>query len=113
MEIKIETLNGINIVAFKGNLDGNSAQQAQDEVVPLLINNALVIFNLAECPYVSSAGLRVLLVIAKKLANIGGKGALANVPEEVKDVMEMTGFDNIFKTFNSIEEAIENIQKED
>lgn len=113
MEIKIENQNGVNLIKIIGNLDGTTAQQAQDTIVPLLLNKSLLVFNMEECPYVSSAGLRVLLVIAKKLANIGGKGALANVPDEVKDVMEMTGFDNIFKTFKSVVEAVEAIKKED
>lgn len=113
MEIKIDTQNGVSVVKVKGNLDGTTAQQAQDTIVPLLLNKSMIVFDMEECPYVSSAGLRVLLVIAKKLANIGGKGALANVPEEVKDVMEMTGFDNIFKTFKSVAEAEETVKKED
>lgn len=113
MEIKIENQNGVNLIKIIGNLDGTTAQQAQDTIVPLLLNKSLLVFNMEECPYVSSAGLRVLLVIAKKLANMGGKGALANVPDEVKDVMEMTGFDNIFKTFKSVTEAAEAVKKED
>lgn len=113
MEIKIENINGANVIALNGNLDGTTAQETQDSALPFLINNSMIIFDMKNCPYVSSAGLRVLLVIAKKLANIGGKGALANVPEEVKDVMEMTGFDNIFKTYNSVSEAVIELVKEE
>ncbi len=112
MDIKIDLEKGVNIISLNGNLDGNSAQEVQDQIIPILAGDSCLVFNLENCPYVSSAGLRVLLVIAKKLANSGGKGALANVPDEVKDVMEMTGFDNIFKTFSSINEAILDIQKE-
>lgn len=112
MEIKIETIDKTNVITLIGNLDGTTAQEVQDSALPFLINNSLVVFDMKDCPYVSSAGLRVLLVIAKKLANVSGKGALANVPEEVKDVMEMTGFDNIFKTYESVLEAIKSITKE-
>lgn len=113
METKVDVQNGVNVIKFKGNLDGSTAQQAQDTAMPFIVNNSTVVFDMEECPYISSAGLRVLLVIAKKLANVGGKGALANVLEEVKDVMEMTGFDNIFKSYKSVTEAITAVKKED
>lgn len=112
MDIKIDIEKGVNVISLNGNLDGNSAQEVQDKIIPILTDESCLVFNLENCPYVSSAGLRVLLVTAKKLANLGGRGAMANVPDEVKDVMEMTGFDNIFKTFPSINEAILDIQKE-
>lgn len=113
MDIIIDTQESVKVVKIAGNIDGTTAQEVQDKVVPFLINGAMIVFDMAECPYVSSAGLRVLLVIAKKLANIGGRGAMAAVVEEVKDVMEMTGFDNIFKTYQTVAEAVEAVKKEE
>ena len=54
---------------------------------------------MSECPYVSSAGLRTLLTIGKKVKINKGHMNIINLSEEVKDVMEMTGFGGIFKEF--------------
>lgn len=56
---------------------------------------------MAECPYVSSAGLRTLLTIGKSVKLKKGQMHIINLVEEVKEVMEMTGFGNIFKEFEN------------
>ncbi len=53
-------------------------------------------FDFASLDYISSAGLRVLLVANKKMASVGGKMTIQNVNPSVKEVLEMTGFLDIF-----------------
>ena len=65
-----------------------------------------VVIDMSECSFVSSAGLRVLLNLAKALAGKGGKGALAHVMEEVADAMRITGFGNVFPSFSDVDQAI-------
>ena len=88
-----------------GNLDGNTAPEAQDKVVPLVTANCCLVLDLEKCKYISSAGLRTLLMIAKQLAAQDGQCALAGVCDEVKDVMEMTGFSGFFKTYDTVAAA--------
>ncbi|MDR0997142.1 MAG: STAS domain-containing protein [Zoogloeaceae bacterium] len=51
-----------------------------------------IIFELAGLEYVSSAGLRVFLIVHKKMAGYGGKMVLRQVTAEVMDILNMTGF---------------------
>ena len=52
--------------------------------------------DFAECDYVSSAGLRVLLATFKQMKAAKGSMGLANVGENFKDVLENTGLDAVF-----------------
>ena len=112
MDIKTTTKEGITIIKLSGNLDGNAAPQAQDAIMPLLSAQCCLVLDLEECKYISSAGLRTLLMVAKQLSNQGGRWALAGACEEVKDVMEMTGFSGFFKTYGTVSEACETMKKE-
>ena len=55
--------------------------------------------DFAECDYVSSAGLRVLLATFKKMKAAGGTMGLSNVGEGFRDVLENTGMDAVFGIF--------------
>lgn len=52
--------------------------------------------DFAECDYVSSAGLRVLLATFKKMKAAGGDMSLINVGDDFRDVLKITGLDAVF-----------------
>ena len=52
--------------------------------------------DFAECDYVSSAGLRVLLATFKQMKAVKGSMALSNVGENFRDVLKNTGLDAVF-----------------
>jgi anti-anti-sigma factor len=106
MEIKVTKQNNVTIVELSGNLDGNTVTPAQDQIMPLLTVSAALVLDMKSCGYVSSAGLRLLLMAAKQLSLQNGVLVLSGLSPEIKDVMEMTGFNNFFKTFDSVEAAI-------
>ena len=113
MEIKTSTQNGATIIELSGSLDGNTVNEAQEKILPLLsANNFSLVLDLKSCGYISSAGLRLLLMAAKQLSTQGGVLLLSGLSAEIKDVMEMTGFDNFFKTFENVAQALKAIRKE-
>ena len=111
MEVNFEKREGADVVNLIGRLDGNTAPSVKDKVIEKLSENTSLIINMRDCEYISSAGLRVLMIIAKTLKSKGGRGVLVEMNEEVGDVMEMTGFGNIFKSFKTIDEAFELLQR--
>ena len=52
--------------------------------------------DFAECDYVSSAGLRLLLATFKQMRAANGSMALANIGENFRDVLKNTGLDAVF-----------------
>ncbi|MBN2381561.1 STAS domain-containing protein [bacterium] len=111
MDIVVSARDEVSIIEISGHLDSNTAQEAQDTLMPLLSETSLIVIDLKQCSYVSSAGLRVLLMVGKQLTRLGGSGVLANLCAEIKDVMEMTGFDHIFQCYDSINDAIKALRE--
>jgi len=112
MELKVDKKSGITVIEIIGDLDGTSAETAQKEISENITPGCSLIFNMEKCTFISSAGLRVLLVSAKHIKRENGIGALAGLSGDIKDVMEMTGFDHIFNNYDTISKAIEAVRKE-
>ncbi len=54
-----------------------------------------VVIDLADVPYMSSAGLRLLLTAHKTMLAMGGELQIANVQPSVREVLDITGFSDI------------------
>ncbi|MFH1339316.1 MAG: STAS domain-containing protein [Candidatus Omnitrophota bacterium] len=113
MEIKTKTQDGSTIIQISGSLDGNTVNDAQEKILPLLSSKMSLVLDLEKCGYISSAGLRLLLMAAKELSTQEGVLVLSGLSDEIKDVMDMTGFSNFFKAFDSVAAALEALRKED
>ncbi|MGM0369295.1 MAG: STAS domain-containing protein [Bacillota bacterium] len=109
METNFKTKNKIKIIELIGDLDGNSATKVREEIMAHIDNNSKLVIDMSKCEYVSSAGLRLLLIIAKKVKAVGGKGVLAGLVDEVKDVMEITGFDHMLTSYETVDQAINSL----
>jgi len=66
-----------------------------------------LIADLGALEYISSAGLRSVLVIGKKLKAGGGELALCNMDGMVEEVFNMSGFSTIFNIYDTVEAAFE------
>ena len=64
---------GVTIVDFEGRLVSTGAGSVNDAMVELVREHPKVIINLEKLEYVSSAGLRVILLAAKLIKNIQGE----------------------------------------
>lgn len=93
MKIDINTNNGVLTVSLEGRLDTTTAPELEAALADNLNSTTELTFNCDGLVYISSAGLRVLLSAHKKM-----KGAmkLTGVCELVMEVLEMTGFSDIF-----------------
>ena len=109
MDISITSQNKIVIVELDGKLDSVSSQAAQDKIMPLLVPGCSIVLNMTKCTYVSSAGLRILLMVAKLLKTKNGTGVIAGLSKEINEVMEMTGFANMFRNYPTVDEAVNSV----
>ena len=108
MQISTEQGEGFTIIAFEGNLDTNTAPDAQAQLDGLIEGGATkLLVDFASLNYISSAGLRILLATTKKLNPVGGSLRLCGLNETVTEVFEISGFSTIFQVFNERSEALE------
>lgn len=87
--------NGKLTLALAGRLDTTTAPQLQDALVPMFDEVKEVILDFTELAYVSSAGLRVLLIGQKTAKAKGSPMTVTGVSEEIMEVLDMTGFADI------------------
>ena len=96
MDIK-KAANGNDLtIELIGRLDAVTAPQLEKELNASLDGVESLTFDFAQLEYIASAGLRVLLVAQKRM-NKQGKMKIKNVSEEVKEVLDMTGFINFLQ----------------
>jgi len=94
MEIKKEKNGGSLHIQLFGRLDTVTAPQFEASLKEDLDSLTELIIDFQTLEYVSSAGLRVLLM-AQKQMNKQGKMKIINVSEPIKEVFDMTGFSDI------------------
>ncbi len=98
MNLKRKTDGTAMTVTVTGRIDTATAPEFEQGVKPYLGNITDLTLDFKEVNYVSSAGLRALLSLHKVMMKQGSM-KLVNVNEEVCDVFEVTGFDEIL-TYN-------------
>lgn len=80
---------------LEGRLDTSSAPGAQEAFLKVAGEYAEIELNFTDLAYVSSAGLRALLVLQKQVNKTGGSLVLTHVSPAIMEVFEMTGFSGI------------------
>jgi anti-sigma B factor antagonist len=97
MEISQERDGDVVIVRLSGRLDSSAAPGAEERLSAALTGTPpRVAIDMGQLVYISSAGLRVLLVLAKKVQQEKGKVALGGLAANVREVFTVSGFDTIF-----------------
>jgi len=105
MNVAISEENGIGTARLEGSLDRKTAPEVREQLRPFLAVNPKLILDLTKVDYLSSAGLRLLLLLYRELAGRKGKLVLVGVSEDIRTVMSHTGFLNLFTLANSETDA--------
>ena len=94
MEIKKELNKDELVLKVIGEVNSTNYQELEDEVNKSANGVKSLVFDFSELEYLSSAGLRVLL-ISKKLMDKKGKMVIRGANKTVMDIFEITGFSNV------------------
>jgi anti-anti-sigma factor len=107
MEIREERDGQAVVVAPVGRVDSGTARELEKALLGrVAAGDRRLVVDLQGVEYISSAGLRVLLLGANALRPVGGSLVLCAMRESVREVFELAGFTDIFTTFGSREQAL-------
>src|ERR1700755_1416462 len=107
MIAKTETLGGCKILRVSGRVDFESALDFEHHINAMIQEAGdCYIIELSEVELLSSAGLRVMLSTAKRVAHRNASLALAAPSQVVRQVFEISHFNLLFKIFPSVPAAI-------
>ena len=106
MEIQENTVNGVKVITITGDIDGSTAPGVQAQVLEMVDPQGKAVIDMTGVTYMSSAGLRILLVVYRTISGQGGRIVLVGLSEELSDTMQMTGFLDFFETYDSQEDGL-------
>jgi len=109
MEVKSQMQGKVNVISLIGDLDSNTAPTTETEMTRHVAAGCCLALDLSQLRYISSAGLRVLLMIGKQLKMQGGRWAFCGLSDEIADIMEMTGFSGFFTVYPDLKTALSNL----
>jgi anti-sigma B factor antagonist len=107
MDVNVRDKDGVHLVESVGDIDGKTAPDFQSQVVDLMQPGARMVIDLAQVAFMSSAGLRAMLLVYREAKTRGAKLALAGVNKDIRNSMAATGFLAFFVVCDSVDDAIE------
>lgn len=104
MAFEMRTVDDVLIVNLEGSIDSRTAPAIEGRLRQIPAESRKVLVSMAKVSFLSSAGLRLLLLLYRQIKGRGGQIALVGVSEDIRDVMVNTGFLQFF-TLADTEEA--------
>ena len=102
MEITVQEFKHSDMITIKGRVDSSTAPQLAQALEAANDGGKYkLVVNMEGLEYMSSAGFRALLAAQRNCKRYNrGEVVLANVPERIREALELAGFTELFKTFD-------------
>ncbi|AGF51340.1 anti-sigma B factor antagonist [Synechocystis sp. PCC 6803] len=107
MDIQINQQEDITVVTLSGEVDANTAPKIHEVILPLAEPGSKILLDMTAVPYMSSAGLRLLLYLYRQTTANSAQLVLVGLSEELIDTMAVTGFLDFFTTRPTLAEGKE------
>ncbi len=107
MEILKRKIKEALVISLQGRLDAVTTPVLEKDLTELVAGGErFLVLDLGAVEYISSAGLRAILAVTKKLREKQGRLLLASLKSVVREVFEISGFSSIIPIFQSVDAAI-------
>jgi len=107
MEITETKMDSCIIVGIKGRLDTTNYGILEKKLMDMIEGQQhRIIVECSAMDYVSSSGLRILLMALKKITLAKGKFVLCGLQDNIREIFEISGFTNIFEIHPTRDEAL-------
>jgi anti-anti-sigma factor len=101
---------GVLILTLTGRIDAATTDHvAQTLAACIDRGERRIVMDLAAVDYISSVGLRSLIVAAKRLAPLGGRLGLCRLQPRIKQLFDIAGFTPLFPIADTADEAAERL----
>lgn len=107
MEISSERFGVVLAVQLSGRLDAQTSKAVEDQLLSLIEQGERsLVLDLSHLNYISSVGLRVFMLAAKRLKSVNGRMSVCGLQPTVQQIFEIAGFTTIFRIFPTQVEAV-------
>jgi anti-anti-sigma factor len=113
MELKAQDIANVTLIQVTGRIDHATAKDFENRLLPHVTGctgeTKKILLDFSEVNYISSAGLRVLMIAAKQCKKQDGKMVLAALQPMIQEVFQISRFDSLFEIFSTVKAALEAI----
>ncbi|MDD5507642.1 MAG: STAS domain-containing protein [Bacteroidales bacterium] len=107
MEIVDTLQDGVVILELRGRLDTTNYSFLEEKIMKLIDDNRIhLLVDCTDLSYISSSGLRIMLMGLKKVNSVKGRFVLCCLQENIREIFEISGFTSIFSIFATRQEAM-------
>lgn len=97
LTLNTDMADGVAVFIPSGRIDSQTSKSFEEAVLAAIAaGSTRMVFDFADLAYISSAGLRVVLLAGKRLKTAGGKLVLTNLQPAIREVFEISGFLSLF-----------------
>lgn len=107
MLITKEQIDDTIVIHCEGRLDATTTIKLENAINQLIDSKKIrVIVDFNKVDYLSSAGMRLLLSMTKRLKTLNGQLVLCGIHDDVMEIIKMAGFEQILNIYYSQDEAV-------
>lgn len=107
MEIRQEKKGEVIVLNVSGRLDATTATELESSLVPLIEKDGKkIVLDLEGLEYISSAGLRILLLGMKMIKKVSGQMVICEMRDHIREIFEIAGFLPIFTIVDTQDDAL-------
>jgi anti-sigma B factor antagonist len=107
MELNVKTVDRLTVIEPLGDLDGKTAPAFQEKVLALIEPGSRILIDMRGVSFMSSAGLRVMLLTHRKAVGSEAHIVLVGLNENIRNSMSATGFIKFFTVRDTMDEGRE------
>jgi len=109
MQIEERVVSNVTILDLKGKITlGEGDEALKDKINSLVLqNHKRILLNLADVPYIDSAGLGEIVRTYTTVSRQGGQLKLVNLTKRITDLLAITKLLTVFETFDTEKEALQ------
>ncbi len=110
---KVAREDGVLTLGLEGRADASNSMEL-DRIVKSTIEegDGAVLMDMEELSYISSAGIRVLIVLAKNFSRLEGRLGICSPRDSIRDLLGVSGLDTLYQVFSTREAALEALKKD-
>lgn len=107
MNIDVKNMNDYVVVSVEGRLDTTQSDNFEKNMLDLVTaGKNKIIIDCSKLEYISSSGLRVFLIMQKKMMTSSGQLRICCLQPAIREIFEISGFTMIFSIFTNIHDAL-------
>ncbi len=107
MKVSKEKVNDTLVLTVEGRLDTTQSDAFEKDIMQILEQgDKKIILDCSGLNYISSSGLRIFLIIQKKMMSTGGQLSICNLQPTIMEIFDMSGFSMVFTIHPDLETAL-------